>query len=519
MTPPERLSTRDRVGFTALGVGMFMALLDVQIVASSLGELRAGLSASADEISWVQTSYLIGEVIMIPLTGFLSRLLSTRILFALSATGFTLASIACALATTLDGMIAARAVQGFLGGAMVPSLFVAIFVLFPPERRGRAMVGVSLLGTLAPTVGPSLGGWITEAASWHWLFLINVVPGPLVAVAALLCVRWDKPDPSLARGFDLPGLLLLAVGLGCLQYVLEDGAKHDWFEDAGILRTTLVAGLCLTLFVARVVSYGNPIVSLAAFRDRNFALGCGYSAMLGIGVFGSVFLLVLFLDLVGDYGTGQIGLIMGVTGLVQLAFAPVAAYVADKAKPRWLLAVGMLTFAASFQMTAGITAEWGLAELALPQALRGIAVSLVFPPVSALALGGLSGAALKDASGVFNLSRMLGGAVGIALLNALLLEAADRHGIRLSAALAVGNGPAAAALEALASRFEARGLADPERAALASLAALKQREALVLAFADCQRWMAAVLFVAAALVPLLRRPGSVEAVRASTGSA
>ncbi len=506
MTAPDYrpLGLRDWIGFAALGCGMFMAILDVQIVTASLGEIRAGLGATPDEISWVQTSYLIGEVVMIPLTGILSRMLSTRVLFTASAIGFTIASAACAMADTLGVMIFWRTVQGFLGGAMIPALFVAIFTLFPPNRRGAAMAAVTVIGTLAPTFGPALGGWITELASWHWLFLINLVPGPLVALAAWLTIRWDRPDWTIARGFDLPGLACLAIGLGCLQYVLEEGARHDWFEDGRIALATVVGGAAMIGLVARIMTHGNPIVSPVPLRDRTFALGCGYSAVIGIMVFGSIFLSVLFMALVSGWSSGTIGLIMGVSGLAQLLCTPFTGWITDRVEPRRMLLAALLCALASAWMNTGMTAQWGVEDHLPPQILRGLAIMLLFPPVSLIAFSTLPQSALKDGSGIFNLSRMLGGAAGIAGLNSYLLARQDVHIAHLSEQLAPGNRAMEAMLYALADRHAAIGTAEPEQAAMTALRELLEREALVLAFNDSFRLLAFLLVVAILLVPLLR---------------
>src|SRR6188768_2382889 len=224
----DTMPVRRIVAFFFMVTGMFMAILDIQVVSSSLAEIQAGLSASSDEISWVQTAYLIAEVIMIPLSGFLGRLLSTRVLFTISAAGFTMASALCATATNIDQMIVYRAIQGFIGGGMIPSVFAAAFTIFPPSRRAIVSPMIGLVATLAPTIGPTVGGYISHAFSWHWLFLVNVVPGIMVATATWLLVDFDKPNPGLLKKLDWWGLAGMAAFLGSLEYVLEEGPNHDW---------------------------------------------------------------------------------------------------------------------------------------------------------------------------------------------------------------------------------------------------------------------------------------------------
>src|SRR6478735_7653629 len=208
------VTPRQLFGFLAMVFGMFMAILDIQIVSASLSEIQAGLSASSDEISWVQTAYLIAEVVMIPLSGFLGRLLSTRVLFTISAAGFTLASALCATATSIDQMIVYRAIQGFIGGGMIPSVFAAAFTIFPPSKRNVVSPIIGLVATLAPTIGPTVGGYLTELFSWHWLFLVNVIPGIAVTIAAWMLIDFDKPDLKLLERFEWWGLLFMALFLG-----------------------------------------------------------------------------------------------------------------------------------------------------------------------------------------------------------------------------------------------------------------------------------------------------------------
>src|SRR5271163_4383981 len=228
---PAPIPTRRLIAFLAMCFGMFMAFLDIQIVSASLSDIQAGLSASADEIPWVQTAYLIAEVVAIPLSGFLSRAIGTRILFTVSAGGFTLASVMCGTSSSIDSMIVWRAIQGFIGGGMVPTVFASAYLIFQGPRRKYIAPVVGLIATLAPTVGPTVGGYLTDAFSWHWLFFINVIPGIIVTVATFLLVDFDQPDLALLKNFDWTGLISMAGFLGALEYVLEEGPRYEGFDD------------------------------------------------------------------------------------------------------------------------------------------------------------------------------------------------------------------------------------------------------------------------------------------------
>jgi MFS transporter, DHA2 family, multidrug resistance protein len=281
--PDARPRLRDWIGVLAMVTGLVMAIMDVQIVTSSLTQIQGGLSASADEIAWVQTAYLIADVVMVPLSGTMSRLLSTRVLFVVAALGFTGASALCATATSLGQMILFRAMQGFCGGAITPSVWPVVYSKFRGPPLVTLMVIISMIFNLSGTMGPTVGGFLTDAFSWHWLFLVNIVPGLLVAAVVWVTIDIDKPDFSLLRGFDLTGLTLMAVFLGCLQYVLEEGPRWDWLEEEKIRAAVITSAVGGSVFFWRVLSYRPPIVDVRAFLNRNFALGSFFTFMLASG--------------------------------------------------------------------------------------------------------------------------------------------------------------------------------------------------------------------------------------------
>ncbi|MCP5369276.1 MAG: DHA2 family efflux MFS transporter permease subunit [Rickettsiaceae bacterium] len=319
------LSFQDVLAFFAMIVGMFMAILDIQIVSSSLSVIGAGLSASGQELSWIQTSYLIAEVIIIPITGFASKLLSTRISYFIAALGFTVMSGLCSIAWNIESMIIFRAFQGFFGGAMIPTTFGIIFVIFPQELRTKVAMVIGLVVTVAPTIGPTLGGYITEIASWHFMFLINIIPGIFVCTTVFLCAHFDKPNYNLLKNFDSYGILAMIISLGSLQYILEEGNVKGWLEDNVILSFFIITIISFIYLIYRELTYENPIIDLTAFKNKNFTFGCIYSFILGVGLYGSVYLLPLFLFTIAGYNTFQIGTTMIVTGMFQFVSAPIAA--------------------------------------------------------------------------------------------------------------------------------------------------------------------------------------------------
>jgi len=482
-TAEMELSPRRVFAFMIMVFGMFMAILDIQIVSASLPDIQAGLGASPDEISWVQTSYLIAEVIMIPLSGFLARMMSTRVLFTLAAGGFTAASLMCATAGSINEMILWRALQGFLGGGMIPSVFTAAFTIFPPSKRNIVSPIIGLIATLAPTVGPTIGGYLSHTMSWHWLFLVNVIPGILVTIGAWNLIDFDRPNWKLFERFDWWGLLALAAFLGGMEFVLEEGPSNDWFADhmVAILAIVMVAGGIVTFW--RAFTRDEPIVDLSAFSDVNFAVGSLFSFVMGIGLYGMTYLYPLYLGSVRGYDSLMIGETVFVSGLAMFAGAPLAGILSSKMDLRVMLLIGFVGFATSTWMLTGMTADWDFQELLVPQMLRGMSLMLCMVPINNLALGTLSADKMKGASGLYNLTRNLGGAVGLAVINTLLSDRSALHYQRLSDAINWTNTIALEQLNAMAANLAARGV-DGETGALAQMAARLHGQAAVMSFID-----------------------------------
>lgn len=483
--PPasDAIPLRRIFAFMAMVFGMFMAILDIQIVSASLAEIQAGLSASSDEIAWVQTAYLIAEVIMIPLSGYLSRALSTRVFFSIAAAGFTIASVLCAQASSINEMILWRAVQGFIGGGMIPGVFAAAFTIFPPSKRPIVSPLIGLVATLAPTIGPTVGGYLSHAFSWHWLFLVNVVPGIGVTLAAWTLIDFDKPNPGLIKRFDWLGLAGMAAFLGSLEYVLEEGTRLDWFQSHEILFFSVVMVFGAVLFFWRALTRDDPLVDLYAFRNRNFAFGSLFSFTMGIGLYGLTYLYPVYLGRIRGYDALMIGETMFVTGLCMFLTAPIAGRLSAKLDPRIMMMIGFSGFALGTWLASGITSDWDFYELLWPQILRGCSLMLCMVPINNIALGSLPPQQLKNASGLYNLTRNLGGAVGLAIINTMLNTRTDLHITRLHEMVAAGRGVAEEALANTAQRFIDYG----DAAQTMALALINQRvhkQALVMAFGD-----------------------------------
>lgn len=501
-----QLSTGRKV--LALGVmcvGFFIAYLDIQIVAASLQEIGGGLSASQDEIAWVQTSYLIAEIVVIPLSGWLSRVLSTHWLFAASAAGFTLASLLCATATDIQSMIVFRALQGFLGGSMIPTVFTSSFFFFQGKQRVFAASIVGGLASLAPTLGPVVGGFITDTWSWQWLFYINVVPGCLVAILVPVLVRIDKPDLALLRGADYLGVVLLALCLGCLEYVLEEGPRWDWFGDPTITACAWISGITGLGFIVRNLTFDRPVVDLRALAIRNFSLGCFFSFVTGVGIFGTVYLTPLFLGRVRGLDAWQIGTALLSAGAFQLLAVPIYSLAANRIDLRWLMMFGLACFGIGMWSFTPLTHDWGWQQLLLPQAFRGFAQQFCVAPIVTLTLGGLPLERLKSASGLFNLMRNLGGAIGIAACGTVLNDRTNLHFLHIAEHLTAANAQAMNLVNGMAARYAALwgDSVHAHDAAIKKLWLLALREAQVETFADAYLVIAGCFIVAVLMVPLM----------------
>jgi MFS transporter, DHA2 family, multidrug resistance protein len=516
--PPLRAG--DILPFVVMCVGMFMALVDIQIVASSLQDIGGGLSAAQDQISWVQTAYLIAEIIVIPLSGWLTRVFSTRWLFAASAAGFTLTSLLCGLAWNIESMIIFRALQGLLGASMIPTVFTSSFHYFQGQRRVYSAAVIGTIASIAPTLGPVIGGWITDTLNWHWLFYVNLIPGVAVTVLVPALVKIDEPDFSLLKGADYPGIALMAIGLGSLEYVLEEGARWNWFEDSTIETLSYIAGIAGVLFVIRNLTCAHPVFDLRALSNRNFLMGCVLSFITGVGIFATIFLTPLFLGYVRGFSASQTGIAIASTGAASLLGVPVYIALAKRFDTRWLMMFGMALFALSMWSFSSITHDWGWKELLLPQVLRGFPQVFVVAPAVNLGLGSLSPQRLKYASGLFNMMRNLGGAIGIAACATILNDRTNLHFLRLAEHLNATNTPMQQFLHQLGTHFTnlAGGdTVDGHQRALKELWLMTYREAQVQTFADAFLVIGVCFVFATLIVPLMRKASAPTAPAAASG--
>jgi DHA2 family multidrug resistance protein len=504
------------LGFGGMVIGQFMAMLDIQIVASSLVQIQSGIGATNDEISWVQTIYLLAEVVIMPLTAYLTKMWGTRPFYVVASIAFIITSVATGLSTNVDMMIFTRALQGLAAGAMIPPIFATAMTVFPPERRLTANIVVGLIVTLAPTIGPTLGGHLTEALNWRWLFFINVPVGMLVVFLVSRYANFDKADPSLAKGIDWTGLVLMSVFLLSMQYVLEDGAKDSWLQDDTILWLTVLAALTGVAFIWRQLTYRQPIVSLKPFGDRNFTLGILMTFVTGVSLFGGTFLLPVFLGQVRGFSSAEVGTTMLISGLTMFLSAPVAGRVTRWMDPRVAMFCGFSVAAWAIGLGTRVTDQWGFSEFLLLQVARGLGTMVAMIASQQMSISTLPVSQMKDASGLINLIRNVAGAIGLAMLTTILSHQGAVHFAEITSAVSTANPLGQDMMQGLTGMMSQSGMADPDGGARKAYSMLMHRQAAVLAFGDafwflslgCWLAVAMALFVKPSNTPPYQGGGS-----------
>ncbi|MET0182979.1 MAG: DHA2 family efflux MFS transporter permease subunit [Caulobacterales bacterium] len=484
------------VGFLCMIFGNFMAILDIQIVASSLGSIQAGLGASRSEITRVQSAYLIGEVIGIALSGYLGRALGIRILFTGSALAFGAASWACALAWDMNSLVAFRAIQGFVGAAMIPTTMATIFLVFPKSKLPMASTLMGFVSSAAPSLGPTIGGMIAEHFGWRALFTINVIPSIAVAFLVWRFVKLDERNFSMLKRIDYVGLIALALFLGCLEYTLEEAPSKGWFSDGEIVLFGVVSLFAGMLFFWRAITNKNPIVDLRPLTYPVFATGAGLIFIVGFALFGPLTLQPLFLAQVRGLNSEQVGHLLFAQGLTMMFVAPVLSRVMlklDDLRPLGFL--GFLLVALSCWMQSQLTAQSGFNDFVWPQVVRAIGIMMAFTSLMQPAMQSLPPHIIHAATGQFNLIRNLGGAVGLALLSTLQQHSYALHRQELYTNANIADPYVQQRISGYEAFFSNTGGADPHRQAIMSYVSLLDREALVMMFNDMFLFLAALLFV------------------------
>jgi len=508
------VSAKTWLAVIAATLGAFMAVLNIQIVNASLADIQGAIGAGIDDGGWISTSYLIAEIVVIPLSGWLAQVFSIRIYLLTNAFLFLVFSAACALAQDLPQMIALRAVQGFAGGVLIPMAFTLIITLLPKAKQPIGLALFAVSATFAPAIGPTIGGYLTENFGWQYIFYVNLVPGALMIGMLYVSLEAKPMKLSLLREGDWPGIVTMAIGLSALQTVLEEGNKDDWFGSPFIVRFAVIATIALPLFVVIELTSKKPLLNLRLLFRRNFGLGVFANFLLGVALYGSVYILPVYLTRIQGYNSEQIGMVLAWTGLPQLVLIPLVPRLMKRVDPRIVIAIGFALFAASNFMNVYMTGDYASDQLFWPNVVRAIGQALVLTPLSAIATGGIEPENAGSASALFNMMRNLGGAIGIAALQTLLTKREQYHSNVLTQSVSMFEEATRTRIEQLTQYFMNHGVIDRVDAAHRAYVAVGnvvQKQAFILAFSDTFYVLGAALIVALLAGLLLKKPDHMDA--------
>jgi DHA2 family multidrug resistance protein len=504
----REMGTREWIAVLGTMLGAFMAVLDIQITNSSLADISGGISATTDEGSWISTAYLIGEIITIPLTAYLARVFTLRYYLLANIVLFLMFSALAGLSQNLGEMIVCRAGQGFTGGVFIPTALTIIVTKMPKRLQG---VGISMFGltaTMGPAIGPYVGGLLTDRVGWQWNFYINFIPGAIMFAAVFATIDREPLNLKLLRKCDWIGIGSMTIGLGSLVAMLEEGQRKDWFGNNFILDCGILAAIFLPIFAIWECVAKHPLVKLRLILSRNLGLSTVVAFVLGLGLYGTIYLIPLYLDTVQGYSPLLIGETLVWVGLPQLLIFPFLPLLMKWFDTRLLVCVGSIFFAASCFMNSFMTADYAMPEFIIANIVRAIGQPFTIVPVTGLALATLAPKDAGDGSAIFNMFRNLGGSVGIAVLSTVITRREQFHDFRIGERVSAYDLPVRQALAASTARFTHLGFGPVTamRQALAGLQTMVRQQANVMAFNDAFLLVGISLLVGAAFVWLCKKP-------------
>jgi MFS transporter, DHA2 family, multidrug resistance protein len=505
---PNRASTTTWIAVLAAMIGSFMAILNIQITNASLLNIEGGIGTGVDNGSWISTSYLIGEIIVIPLTDYLSRVFSFRIYMLVSATMFAVFSVACAFTHDLPSMIATRGLQGFAGGVLIPMAFTLVLTKLPKSQQPIGLAIFALSVTFAPAIGPTIGGYLTENYGWRTIFFVNVLPTAVMVGALYLTLERQPLQLRLLKEGDWAGIVTMAIGLSALQTVLEEGNKDDWFASPFIQRLAIIAVIGLALFLWIELTTEKPLIRLRLLKGRNFGFGTIAMTLLGFALFGSVYLLPAYLGQAQGYNAEQIGSVMAWTGLPQLILIPLVPLLMKRFDTRYIAFIGLMIFAYSCFMNTAMSADYAGDQLWIPNIVRAIGQAMVLTPLTSVTTGDIAPQDAAAASGISNMFRNLGGAIGTAVLATVITKREQFHSNIIGQSVTLAREEVRDRIAAMTDYFIAHGVSDPVAAhqqAIVALGNTVKRQALVMGFSDTFAVLGVVLILAAVAVVMTRK--------------
>lgn len=504
---PERVSASTWITVFGGVLGAFIAVLNIHITNASLKDIQGALGATLEEGSFISTAYLTAEIVVIPITGWLTQVFSLRRYILWNTVFFMGFTTLCAMAWNLESMLVFRALAGLTGGTLIPLSFAIILTLLPPAKQAIGMGMFALTATQAPTIGPTLGGYLSENYGWETIFYLQLVP---TGIMFFLLWRGLKPGPlnlGLLKKGDWWGIAAMAIGLGSLEIVLEEGNRKDWLESDFIVRGAWLAGISLLLFVIIELRRKDPFINLRLLARRNFGLANIVNIVLGLGLYGSVFIMPFYLTQVHGYNAMQIGQVMMWIGLPQLVMVPIVLRLMQRVDMRILLAIGAGVFGLSCLMNVHMTSDYAYDHILLPHVVRGLGMPFIMIPLSVIATAGIEQQQVGSASGLFNVMRNLGGSVGIALLATFVSVREHFHSNHILDAVSLYAPATVDRLEAMTAYFLQLG-ADPELAqmrALLAIDAIARRDSYVMAFNDAFLVIGSAFVVSLMVIPFLKK--------------
>jgi MFS transporter, DHA2 family, multidrug resistance protein len=481
------VSTMTWLAVVGAALGAFLAVINIQIVNSSLADIQGAIGAGINDGGWISTAYLIPEIIVIPLTGWLARVFSMRKFLLTNTVLFLFFSVTCAFAHNLTEMIILRAFQGLTGGVLIPAAFTLIVTMLPRTKQPIGLALFALSATFAPAIGPTIGGYLKENYGWEYIFYVNLVPGAVMIAMLLPSLPKAAMQLGLLRQGDWAGIATMAIGLGALQTVLEEGNKDDWFGSDFIVRLSVIAAIGIIAFLVIEFVVKNPVINLRLLLRRNFGLGTAANLMLGAALYGSSFVLPLYLSQVQGYNAEQIGEVLAWTGIPQLVMIPLVPMLMRNVDIRVLIAIGFSLFAASNFMNIYMTFDYAGDQLFWANIVRAFGQALVMTPLSAVASAGIEAENAGSASGLFNMTRNLGGAIGIAVLQTLITKREQFHSNILMNSVSNFNEATRQRIADLTTYFQTHGIADlavAQHEAIVAIGRIVRRQAFVMSYAD-----------------------------------
>ncbi len=488
----------------------FMEVLDTTVVNVSLPHIAGSLSASIDEATWVLTSYLVANAIILPMTGWLASMFGRKRLLMVSVVGFTAASFLCGLAPTLGSLIFFRILQGATGGALQPLSQAVLLEAFPPKDRGKAMGFWGLGIVVAPILGPVLGGWLTDAYSWRWVFYINIPVG----VASLVMTKLYIFDPPYLRAesrrVDYWGIGMLAVGIGALQIVLDKGQQEDWFSSTFITSLAILSAVTLIALVAHELTTDDPIVDLRVFKARSYAVGVFLMTVVGFVLYGSMVLLPIMLQTLLGYPPLQAGITMAPRGVGSFFMMPITGLLTGRFDPRKLLSTGLLVGGGTLLWLSRLNLQAGYWDIFWPQLMQGAGMALLFVPLTTVAMDPIPRERMGNATSLFNLMRNIGGSVGIAVTGTMVSRQTQATTSMLGSSVTLYDPAAQSMFAQLQRSFMAAGsdVATATNRAYAALFGMLQRQASMVAFVGMFQLLGVLFLLLLPLVLLMKRPRS-----------